>query len=239
VRLARATFLVVLEVACRKSGPELPVNPGGGGGGGGGGSADATATPGDAILTSWRACLLIDLRDLEGCADTGAGGLAVTLGRATATTSDDGAFTIATPLGTDLVWRITGSAVVPAIMPYGTAALIPVIRAADYTDLQSNNGVLLSADQGAVMLRVVQASQPLVSAVAQSNPQAQYPTFYDATSATAWSQHATGAHGTAWLPGFTAGNVELTVTPPGGSATPAGNVAVEAGAITFEVADIP
>jgi hypothetical protein len=186
-----------------------------------------------------RACLVLDPRDLQGCADTGAAGLTVALGGATATTADNGSFTIDAPLGTDLQWRISGSAVVQSIMPYGTAALIPVIRATDYTELQSNNGVLLTAEQGAILLSVVHASQPLAGAVVQSTPQPQYTTDYDGTSATVWSQLATGAHGTAWLPGLAAGNVDVTVVPSGASATPAGTVPVEAGAITFPIADIP
>jgi hypothetical protein len=105
--------------------------------------------------------------------------------------------------------------------------------------LQSDNGVLLSAEQGSVMMRVVQASASLTDAVVTSTPAAQFATLYDGASADEWAAAATGAHGTAWLPGFVAPSVELSVTPPGGSATSAGVVPVEAGAITFAVAVIP
>jgi len=235
--------IVAALAACTHSGtPDLPVDPGGGGGaggGGGGGGSDAAVDTSNQL--AGRVCLAPDPRDLATCAATGAGGITVTLGTQTASTLGDGTFTMLIPQGSALVWHASGTTIVTSVMPAGARAEIPVLAQTTYNDLANGNGVVLAADQGAVMARVVHAGAPLAGARANASPASlQYGAFYDGTSSTVWLQSATGTHGAAWLPGLAApGNAAVSITPSGGSATAIGTLPIEAGAITFVVADIP
>jgi hypothetical protein len=226
--------------ACGDSVPNLPVNPCPGGGGGGGGGRDASIDSTDgATLLAGKVCLLADPRDLTTCQATGAGGLTVAIDHNSATTADDGTFAIAQPVGTNLVWTVSGGNIVPSVMPAGTLAQIPAIDMTTYTTLQSNNGVLLNTDQGSILMRVSSSGTPLVGARVTSTPAPSFGPFYDGTNAQTWLQNGTGAQGTAWLPGITAGTASLDVTPSGGSATPIGSAPVAGQAITYVLADVP
>lgn len=233
--------LALSLLGCKDNGiPNLPVNPGPGGPGGGGPGVDAASdgTDGGPTLVG-RVCLLADARDFTTCQLAGAGGLTVALGTATAITADDGSFTIAAVAGTNLVWRVSGGNIVPSLMPAGTLTQIPAIDATTYGTLQADNGVLLTTDQGSLMVRVASSNAALAGASVRSMPAPQYGPFYDGSNAQIWSQSATGAFGTAWLPGITPGATSLEVTPSGGSATAVGSVPVEAVTITYVFADIP
>jgi hypothetical protein len=240
----RFASVAVALAACGTSVPTLPVNPGGGGGGGGGGHLDAAIDSsdgggGDAGMLAGRVCLAVDPRQLTQCATTGASGFTVRLGTQSATTGDDGSFTMPTPQGSALVWHVSGATIVPSVMPAGVIPEIPALSDVTYSELTNSNGVVLAVDQGSMFARIVHAGTPLVGATALASPAAQFDTLYDSTSATAWTPSATGAHGVAWLPGLAAGTAALSVTPSGANAVAVATLPVEAGSITFVVADIP
>lgn len=239
----------LLAAACLVAGcttvNTYPPISGGGGGTSGGGTHDAASDAGgdaggDAgAMLAGRVCVLVDLRDLTRCATTGAAGLSVTLGASHATTTDDGSFTMPTPAGTNLVWQVTGSAIVPAAMPFGPVPTVPAARATDYADLQAGNGVIATTGQGAIMVRITRGGAALTGATASATPPPAYATFYAGTSTTQWNQGQTDATGTAWLPGIAAGQaVTLAIAAAGG--TPSTTVPVTApdGGIAFVTVDL-
>jgi len=184
-------------------------------------------------------CLAGDARLLTGCATTGAGGLTVTLGGKTATTADDGHFTIATPSGTNLVWQVSGTPIVTSAMSYSVANTIPVLGTNTYLELEGGNGVVPVQGEGAILARVIHASTPVAGATATESPVGAYAPFYDGSSAVQWNQNATGTNGVVWVPGIPAGAASLTVTPSGGG-TPqvvAGIPILDSG-ITMVVVDL-
>ncbi|MBA3817876.1 MAG: hypothetical protein H0X17_03220 [Deltaproteobacteria bacterium] len=243
MRRACAVVLVALVAgaACEaEDSNDYPINPGGGGGGGGGIGRDASvdATGDGGTLLVGRVCLVSDLRALASCADVGAGGLLVTVGDRTASTSETGAFAVLPPTGTGLVWRVTGADIVPSIMELGATPVIPAIRSDAYLDLQSSNGVILQQGQGSIVLRVTRGGAPLPGAIVVASPTPQYATFYDGENATVWDEDATGVAGLAWLPGVSTGTAAITITPPSGAAV-AEVLPVEDQAITYATVDAP
>ena len=242
--MSRAWLLVVL-VACKSSDGddgEFPVLPGGGNGGAGtvldAGLPPDTADPDAGTQLTGRVCLVSDLRALTTCAATGAGNITVTLGTRTATTMDDGRFTIATPVSTNLVWRASGAGIVSSVMAFGTTTSIPAIGIRDFNDLMNANSVVQQADEGAVVARIVRNGTPQTGATAASTPLAQFPTKYDGATPLAWTELATGAAGTAWLPGVPIGTATIAVTPASGTAADV-DVRVEDQAITYVTIDLP
>jgi hypothetical protein len=232
VRVITALALVLALVgACKQAqdADNLPVTPGGGGGGTGGQGgihrdAAIDARHLDGAVTG-RACLVADARLLDTCASTGAGGLTVMLGSATALTASDGTFTLVTPQGSDLVWTASGSAVTTSMMPFGPTPVIPVLSQNTYQDLLDANLVSSGSGQGDVFVQVLGSGAPLAGAVASSTPPAANATLYDGTTATAWNQTATGVDGVAWIPGIAPGTATIKVTPPasGGGGGGSGN----------------
>lgn len=237
----------VLVAACSSSN-NYPVLGGGGGGMSGGrdagGRIDAAtdgatdAVPGDGGAIAGRVCLLTDLRDLTSCASTGASGLKVTLGTASATTADDGSFTLTKPAGTGLVWQVTGDTIVTSSMAFGAKATIPAATTTDYANLQGGNGVVAAAGQGAIMARITQAGSPLAGATASANPASQqYPVYY--ATDTQWTTTATGARGTAWLPGLASTQPAIvTVAASGGTPSATFSVTVPDQGIAFVMPDL-
>lgn len=233
----RALALLVVLAGCQNngSGDDYPIIPGG---------DDTTIGPGvDARLIEdgstdggptieGRVCLLTDPRNLTSCAEMGAGGLAVVIGTQSALTLDNGAFTIETPEGSNLVWRVTGSGVVPSVMALSSTHIIPVFDVALYEDLLISNGILLDASQGSIFARILQGGAPLPGAEASASPPPQYATLYDSNAPLVWNGGTTGAFGVAWIPGAGAGATTVTVTPPVGDAV-AALVPVEQGSVTF------
>lgn len=228
-------------VACDSGSGDYPIQPGGGtppgtstqpDGGAGGDAAGATI--------SGRVCKVTDLRahTSGACATTGAGGITVTLGASTAETDATGAFTIATPTGTNLVWRASGVDLVGSVMPLGGANQIPIIDTATYEELLLSAGALLSSAQGSIIGYVRRAGQPLAGAIADVTPVPPYPAAYDGTTASVWRADATGAFGTVWVPAIDAGSVTVTVTPTVSTAVTR-TVLVEEVAITFVPFEIP
>src|SRR5688572_28182346 len=100
--------LLAIAAGCGDDGGMFPV--GGGGNDGGFTFPDAPKIRNDAAIDSpadgngaqtvdanlfmGRVCLLTDVRDMDDCATTGAAGLTVRLGTASAVTTNDGSFSI-------------------------------------------------------------------------------------------------------------------------------------------------
>ncbi|MDX2092798.1 MAG: hypothetical protein SFX73_33335 [Kofleriaceae bacterium] len=239
----RALALLLVVAACQNNGgdDDYPIIPSGDdttiGPPGDAAVIDAGVVDGGNVIEG-RVCLLIDPRNLTTCAPMGAGGLAVVIGTESALTGDTGAFTIPTPDGSNLVWRVTGEGIVPSVMALSSMPLIPAFTTADYAELQLDNGILPDPTQGAIFTRILQNGQPLANAVATASPSGTETTLYDSNNPNLWNEGATGALGVAWLPGLGAGATTVTVTPPEG-ADVAALVPVEQGSVTFATIVVP
>jgi hypothetical protein len=241
----KRTLLLGMLVACKATDPGgYPDQPGGPGGPGHlGGHVDAaidgTTIDGTTSGLAGRVCLVADPRALTTCATTGAGDLTVTVGGHTATTAADGTFSITPPIGSGLVWQITGAAIAPSVMPVGLVAQIPAISQARYAQLLADNGVILTGDQGSLFARLVHGGAPATGVTVAITPTGTSLPFYDGASATAWNQNLTGAAGVAWVPGDGQGTITLTTTPATGAAVVTAALPIQAGAITFVTVELP
>ena len=232
-------FLLVVAVSC-KTETNYPV--GGGGGGGGGGTLHLDA-PGDGEGSGSamaRACVLTDPRDLTSCQGSGAAGLTVTLGSETATTADDGSFTITRPTGTNTVWDVTGSTVVESVTPYAGQTRISVMNATMFADLRGANAVQPVAGHGDLLVRVVRggASGPgeVVTSVPPNDP---YGTVYDGLTPQSWTPSATGTYGTAYLAEIVTGTTAVRISAGGTLQTTLSGIPITDGGMTFVVAEVP
>lgn len=246
----RQLALLVAIAACKQTaGDDYPVDPNNNANQDGtndaaSGAHDAAVpVDGTAAMISARVCVLTDPRDLTSCRNTGTGALRVTLGTSMATTDDSGAFTIATPTGTNLVWRVSGTGLQPSVMQYGPSLTIPALLAADYNSLEVGNGVQVqTADQGEIFVHVVRAGASVTGAHGASAPSPFYGVLYDTNIAAVWNINAsvgTGAHGMLWYPATPIGTATISVTPMGGTAVMTPNVLVESQAITYLSVTVP
>ena len=237
--MRRAWFLVLL-VACKASddGDDFPVVPGGP-------SVPSTivdAAPPDTVspdggmTITGRVCIVSDIRTLTPCG--AAQGITVTLGTRTTTTGTDGTFTIPAPSSGGLVWRAAKVGFVSSVVPFGVATTIPMIDEEAYLALQNANGVVLSAGQGSIAVRVIRNGAAQAGAVATVQPFAEYPVKYDGPTSLAWTQTSTGAAGAIWVPGAVLGTNIVTVTPTSGNGASA-SVLVEDQAITYTTIELP
>jgi hypothetical protein len=238
----RRVLLLAALAACQSSdGDDFPVSPGGPGPGGLGNMLDASpidaADPDASAMLTGRVCVVSDLRGLA-CAGSGADGITVTLGTKTATTLANGAFTIETPAGTNLVWRASKLGFITSLMAFGPSSTIPMIRDQDYIDLQNANSVTLIPGEGSIVARVVRNKVPVSGAVVSVSPLAQFATKYDGATAIAWTELATSAAGTVWIPGAVLGANVVTASPTSGAAAME-TVLVEDQAITYATIDLP
>ena len=223
---------------------DYPVGPGGGGGGVGGtkdrpdAAVDANADAAPSI--SGRVCLLRDLRNVMSCDATGAAGLVVRLGSEAATTLDDGSFTINRPSGSELVWQVSGNAVVTSRVPLRLgSAVVPAIRSESYDDVLAANTIVVDPGEGSVHASLIRGGMPLANATATTDDASpKYPPMYDGDSAEIWDRDVTGNFGVVWLPGLDVGVSSVTAVPASGTpiTTP---VIVESQAITFVTSDVP
>jgi hypothetical protein len=251
--MKRAVLLLVVACqACQASGSDddYPIRPGGGGGpvaeGSGGGGVDAGVDDGGVVdsdggvALTGKVCLLVDLRRLTLCDDRNARGLTVTLGTRTATTTDNGAFTITAPRGSGFTWRVTSSVrdrLVTSLTPFGTDNIIPAIETETYRSLLSSNQLLLGDQEGSVVMRVLSGTTR-VSAL-QIDPDR--PVLYDGADADTWdtTQTQTGPLGVVWFPGvsLTFNPATITLIPQGGTAVTT-TATIENQAITFLTQDL-
>ncbi len=235
---------VVLAGACNKNESDYPIIVGGRGPGGGGLGTDGgiTIDGNDAgPVMAGLVCLLPDPRDLNLCATTGAGGLAVTLDGTTVMTADNGTFAMPVPNGTNLVWEVQSPTmtVIPSLMSFSAIPVIPVINADLYHSLQLSNGVIDTDGQGAIMGRVLQSNLPLTGSVATALPAPVADPAYDGNDPSTWNHNGTGPNGTLWLAGLAAGSATLTITPFNGTALNIAAIPVGNEAITFVTVDVP
>jgi hypothetical protein len=221
-------LLAVTAAACGDDGNMFPVGGGGNDGGftlpdtnGGGGADSAGDGPGgDAFVAAidanqfvGRVCLLTDIRDFETCASTGAGGLTVRLGTATATTTADGSFTIDGQTGSGLVWRITGPNIVSTFEPLADY-FIPAILKTDFDAMRAASAdpdVTLVPGEGSMMVFVSRNGQGVTGATATVTPQAFYQPFYDGATEFAFTQTSTSNFGIVWVPGLDVGTATVAV----------------------------
>lgn len=231
-------LLLVVAVSC-KTETNYPVGGGGGGGGGGTFHPDAPGDGAGSGSAMARACVLTDPRDLTSCAGSGAAGLTVRLGSATATTADDGSFTIARPTGTNVVWDVTGSTVVESVTPYAGQTKISVMDATMFVQLQSDVGAQPVASTGAVLARVLRGGAPVTGEAAIVSPANLMGSYYDGATPSLWTQTATGAFGTVFEPNVPTGTATLTLSAAGTVQGTISQIPITDGGVTFVVGELP
>jgi len=189
----------------------FPIDPGGGTVPSGVSQPDARTGDGDAAggEIAGRVCVVLSdmRRPLSGCAGSGAGGLSVTLGTATATTMADGSFTIVRPAGTGLVWRVSGTGIEPAAMQVGATATIPAIDSLAYGEMLAATSATIVGGDGALIAQVL----PATAGVTATSAAAESAIYYDGASATEWTQDATGDFGVVWIPSMLPGVRDVTI----------------------------
>ena len=231
--------IAIILAACKQGGGgDYPINPGGDDVGDffpqpDGPPADQALGDANAMITG-RVCLLGDVRVPASCAATGAGGITVVLGTASATTADDGMFSLVSPGGTNLVWLAGAAGLVTSVVPVSTSNILPVLTAADYDDMLATNGVILNADQSSIILYVRDATGPLAGAGVTVSPPATFPSMHDTANKSVWVAGDTGTIGVSWTPGVNTlpGVASVTVGPPAGAAQQF-TLPVQDGTITF------
>jgi len=244
-----AALCVVVFGACQNNeASNLPVNPGGGGPGGGGLHLDGGRDSSDGARTTFKVCLLTDPRGLDACAPNGAANLTVTLGSGsnapTATTADDGSFTIQVPSGNGLVWYVTSTGttpIMPTMMPATGGSIIPAVTQDAYNTLyQANPPLSVDATAADVFMRVDINGNPVIGATASSSPAGTYPPLYDGASSQKWvdstlANAATGTAGTVWFPALpgASSSADLTVLPSVDDTKQTFTVPIQAGWITM------
>lgn len=185
-------------------------------------------------MITGHVCLAADPRMLTTCADTGAGGLSIRLGTETATTSDDGTFSIPGVTATGN-WIVTGANIVTSVkVATGATYEIPALATTTYADMMTANDVTLAAGQGTLMAHTIHNGAGLVGVTGSTSPTATYSPLYDGTTSDGWlATVGTGANGVIWSPGLTVGNATLTAHPMTGSNIATGSQSIQDGAITF------
>ncbi len=230
---------LVVATGCKADHPGFPIVGGGGGGGGTGTPPDSyivDAPDGGAGTLSGRVCVASDARQLDVCDPTGAGGFTVMLGTATATTADNGDFSIDSQAGTDLVWVVTGTNMTTSLMPFGTVNLIPMLSTSTFNMVELGSGIEPVPGTGNVIAHTVHGGAPLANVVATDTDENVSPYYDSATSPTIWVQNSatgTGSFGDIFLPTLGVATTTVNLTPMGGSAVAIPNVPVAPDAITF------
>ncbi|MFT3692294.1 MAG: hypothetical protein QM831_04080 [Kofleriaceae bacterium] len=173
------------------------------------------------------------------CAATGVGGYNIHLDGALATSAADGTFSIASPTSSNVTWSVDGMDIETSQMAFSLSTLIPIVKSADYIDLQNNNGITQVGATGDVFVRVVHGGTPVATVAGTVTPTAVYNTLYDGTTKTDWSVTGTGTYGMVWFAGITTGAAALTLTPQGSNAIAVPNVPVGDSTITWITLNVP
>ena len=229
--------LPLAVAACKQgTGDDYPINPGGDDTGNfhppvDGAASDQALGDGGAMITG-RVCLIADLRQPTVCAATGAQDITVVLGSVSTMTADDGSFSLISPGGTNLVWRVGATDLVTSVVPFSSSNILPVITGTYFDDMLSTNGVILNSGEGSVVLFVRDSAGPLAGAAVALTPTATYLPMHDGANKSVWVTGNTGVAGVSWTPGATAGSVGISVTPPAGTAQ-VFSLPVVSGAITY------
>lgn len=235
---------LLLLVACNDDVERFPVNPGGGGGTGGNGFVDAATEGSDDgggdNAIGGRVCLLVDATQPTLCADTGAENLLVTLGtESVMTTTADGRFTIVKPSGSNLVWRVSGDAVFPSAMSFGTETTIPAIDINVFEQMLDGSFVTLVPNDGQIIARVRRGTMALSAVTATTVPEADLPVLYDGNTPESWDPNATGDRGVIWVPGVSSSSAQLVVHEGANDLAPINGIPLFADTVTFVFADFP
>jgi hypothetical protein len=234
---------LLLLVACDDDIEMFPVNPGGGGGSSGTGFVDAGISDGDGgdagNTINGRVCVLSDARFPTTCANTGAGNLMVSLGNFTATTLDNGSFTIMRPTSTNLVWHVVGDAVFPSAMIFGTSTTIPALDLGVYEDMIAASQVATQGGDGQIIAQVKRGNTPLANVTATTVPVPDAVIQYDSGSATNWSSDATGQQGVIWVPGVAGASAQLDVQEGATALEPITGIPLFPNTVTFVFAEFP
>jgi hypothetical protein len=156
-----------------------------------------------------RVCVVTDPRNLTTCAPGAGGGLNVTLGGASTTTTGDGSFTVPTqPATTNPMVTVTGPGVVPTQMALSPA--MSVLRADLFSQMMAANGIPLSTGSGSILGRVTRGGLPASGITVSSTPPSAFGPLFDGGAPTAFTLDATGQRGIVWLPGVALGPTQLT-----------------------------
>ena len=241
-----ALALLVVTSCSQGDGAMFPLTGGGGGGGAGGGVTDANHADSPSTLATLqgRVCLVTDPRDPTTCSTASALGYLVTLDGRTATTAADGTFKIDAPHSATPRWMVTGSDIVPSLMSLSASLLIPVMKRADYLELENENGVIATVGYGDVFIHVTRANANAATVVAAPTPTPLYSPQYDGTTASAWQVTSTGSFGMVWIAQLVSGvgavaTASTTLTPQAGATTTLGNIPVGDGALTWVSVELP
>lgn len=249
MRVATVVIFGLACAACGRDFEQFPTDPHGGGGGGGirpggnGSGSDDIDAGVDALNgLDGRACLILDSRDIATCQDTGAGQIKVEVaGVAAVQTADNGDFTIETPTGTGLVWRLTNNDLVTSVQQFGAPNQIPILQNTTYDDMTSAFNVTFdTATEGAIIVTVLQNKVPLQAATVDLGDPTAARFFYDGVQQNDWLEgQVTKEHGAAWITNVPFGNHDVIVTPAVDPPVTAPAVPVQANSITYVVVNVP
>jgi hypothetical protein len=232
----KLAILLVLGSACASSGDDsYPILTEGEGGFPVGGVTTESGT------VQGRICMIVDPRFLDACTATGAGGLTVTLGETSTVTAASGTFTLARPktMPANATLMVSGSTIVPSLVPATAPALIPVVNTALFTEMLTANDVMLATGTGSVIAGLTTAGgAPVTGAAATSTPTGAFGPFFDGTTATGFTLTGTGLRGITWFPGVPVGIASLSFMSGGTESTVSGIQVVDGG-ITFVDSVLP
>jgi len=143
-------------------------------------------------------------------------------------------FSLISPGGTNLVWRVGAADLVTSIVPVSTSNVLPVITATYYDDMLGTNGVILNAGEGSLVVFVRDASGPLAGAAVSVTPTPTYLPMHETATKAVWVTGDTGASGASWTPGVSAlqPTASVLVTPPAGAGQ-SFTLPIQDGTITF------
>lgn len=236
MRSVACVLLVVAACNTGNQGDDYAIEPGGGGGSFGntpGAFTDAAVTDGGGTLMA-RVCGLSEILFWDECDAIGLDGLMVTAGSSQATTRDSGAFEIANPTGSNLVWRVSGNAQLPSLMELAGNASIPSLRRSTYQDLAATLNVNINPQAGTIFVQVRSAGDPVVGATATLAGLTDLVRYDDANATGKFNVDATHADGIIWFPNVAPGTVTFTITPPAQIGAPKmTTLTVEADTATF------
>jgi hypothetical protein len=187
-----------------------------------------------------RVCVVTDPRNLGACSTTTAAGLAVTLAGAETTTGVDGTFSLPIPTAANAMLAVSGPGVMPTQMLTSSVNAIPVLKADLFSQMMAANGITLSSGSGSILGTVVRGGVPVSGITVTSTPSPAFGPLFDGSTPTAFQLNATGARGVVWVPGVTAGPVQLTFRDLASSGeTTVDGVQVVDGGITIMDAVLP
>ena len=154
-----------------------------------------------------RVCILKDLRDLMTCGNAGAGGLTIKLGDTSATTAEDGQFTLPRPNAPGISYVVAaGPSTVATSSSYvaSTSSALPVVPAVDSDRLAQILAANAAPAGGAILIDAGRLGVT-ISSTPPSTP------LYSGASLTVWNGTETGA-GTVLIPGFSVADVDVIYT---------------------------